>query len=480
MNRKLTWLACALASVLIVAPALIAQTTWVVSDDDDDASSSYTLFGMDDSAFLGVTMEEETEHEEGGARINSVVEGSPAEKAGLQEGDIVIGFGKNTIRGPVGLTKKIRAREPGDEIEITVLRDGRKRSFNVELGERSSYSTQWSYVAPRVLGQLQNMEIPALEFDMEELQDQLKGLNLEGLKGLQNLEGYTLFDNEDWPEALGDFSKSFTFNCEDGECDYSRFFYTTGRPRLGVQLTETTPELREHLGGTEDAGVLVSKVIEDSAAEDAGVEVGDLIVDVDGDEISSTSDLRKALAERDGETFDIEVIRGGRSVQLSVTLEADDEERPTGPRAYRRVPRPTAPAIVAPRIAPMVVPRIAPRVAPQIRERVRLAPAVVEIDATASPVADAVVAPAPPSVVAVPTAPAVALAPVAVTVPTAPAVVVAPLAVTVPTAPAAVVPPGPATLPVPEVHVAPVLVPLPELPAPPSPAVPAQTKDDVI
>jgi len=170
MDRKLTWFASVLALVLIAAPALIAQNTWVVSDDDDDAGSSYALFGMEDSAFLGVTMEEETDHEEGGARITSVVEGSPAEEAGLQEGDIIVGFGKDTIRGPVGLTKKIRDLEAGDEIEITVLRDGRKRSFDVELGKRSAYSTQWSNIAPRVLGQLQNLQVPDIEFDMEALE----------------------------------------------------------------------------------------------------------------------------------------------------------------------------------------------------------------------------------------------------------------------------------------------------------------------
>jgi hypothetical protein len=397
-------------------------------------------------------MEEETEHEEGGARINSVVEGSPADEAGLQEGDIVVGFGKDTIRGPVGLTKKIRELEPGDEIEITVLRDGRKRSFDVELGERSSYSTQWSSVAPLVLGQLQNLQIPDIEFDMGELEDQLAQLG--DLRELRKFNNYSVFG-----EGTG-----YNFQCEDGDCDYGDLFFSPGRARLGVQLTETTPELREHLGGSADAGVLVSKVVKNSAAEDAGVAVGDLIVDVDGDEIADTNDLRRALAEREGDVFDIEVIRDGRSISLSVTLEAEEEDRPTGPRAYRRVPYLTAPAIVAPRIAPMIVPRIAP----QIRQRVRLAPAVVEIDTVAPPIA------------AVPVAPSAVLADVAVASAPVPVVAIAPVAVTVPTASAAVVAPHPVTISVPQIDVVPMLAPLPEMPAAP-PSVPVvPTRDDVI
>jgi len=425
MDRKLTWFASVLALVLIAAPALIAQNTWVVSDDDDDAGSSYALFGMEDSAFLGVTMEEETDHEEGGARITSVVEGSPAEEAGLQEGDIIVGFGKDTIRGPVGLTKKIRDLEAGDEIEITVLRDGRKRSFDVELGKRSAYSTQWSNIAPRVLGQLQNLQVPDIEFDMEALEEQLEGLGQLGELG--KLNNYSFFGNEEWQGKLSELGNGFTYNCEDGDCNYGGLYFSQGRPRLGVQLTETTPELREHLGGSEDAGVLVSKVVKGSAAEDAGIAVGDLIVDVDGDEIASTNDLRRALSEREGEVFEIEVIRGGRSVSLSVTLEAEEDDRPTGPRAYLQVPRPSAPALVAPQVARRLV--------PQIRERVRLAP-------------------------------------VAVTMPAAPALAIAPVAVPVPVGPASVV--------APKLTIAPMLAPLPQVPVAPRPVRVVPIEDDVI
>ena len=322
MHRKLTWLAFTLALALIATPAALPQNTWVVSDDGD--TSSYTLFGSDDSAFLGVTTEEETEHDEGGARITSVVDGSAADDAGLKEGDIVVGFAGEKIRGPVGLTKKIRKREPGDAVQITVLRDGKRRTLDLELGERSK---QWGALAPHVLERLENLEIPDFEFDMENL-----GERLEGLKGIRGLA-------------------PFAEDCEGDDCSFN-FEFFTGRPRLGVQLTETTVELREHLGGSKNAGVLVSKVIEDSAAEDAGIQVGDLIVEVGRTEVSDSNDLRRELAERVGETFDIEVIRDGRPVSLSVTLEEEDEDRPSGPRARFAVPVPVAPVLAVPHAAP--------------------------------------------------------------------------------------------------------------------------------
>jgi len=281
---------------LVIAPVVLAEDLFYVGEgDDQDAPRAYTLFSSaDDSAFLGVTMEEEIEHDEGGAKITSVVDDSPAAKAGLEEGDIVVDFGGDTVRGPVSLTKKIRDREPGDSVRITVLRDGRRKTFDVELGERSM---QWGSaygVAPRILKQLENIQVPNI--DMEELAERLEGLNfqhLEGLEHLEELEGMNFnFDFKNFEDLQGQFRDDFSFKCEDGECLYNNMFFSS-KPRLGVQLTDTTPELREHLGGSRDAGVLVGKVIDDSAAEEAGVEVGDLIVAVGDDEIGSTNHARR-------------------------------------------------------------------------------------------------------------------------------------------------------------------------------------------
>ena len=349
MQSKIIWLACLVA--LVIAP--------VVLGEDQDAPHPYTLFSnTDDSAFLGVTMEEETEHEEGGARITSVVDDSPAAKAGLEEGDIVIGFGGDTVRGPVGLTKKIRGHEPGDSIEVTVLRDGRRKSFDVELGERSTHWRSSYSVAPGVLQRLENIQIPHVDIDMDDLAERL-----EGLQHLKELEGMNLnFDFKSLENLPGQLGEAYSFDCEDGDCTFDNLYSFSTKPRLGVQLTDTTPELREHLGGSRDAGVLVGKVIDDSAAEEAGVEVGDLIVAVGGDEIGSTGDLRRALSQREGETFNIEVIRKGRSRTLSVTIEEQEDDRPSGPRAIHRLAPGLAPTAVAVqrRPAPRRVPAVAP------------------------------------------------------------------------------------------------------------------------
>lgn len=99
------------------------------------------------------------------------------------------------------------------------------------------------------------------------------------------------------------------------------------RGYLGVNLTELTPELREHFGVNEEAGVLVSKVEEGSPAEKAGIKVGDIITSVDGKAAKTSWDIRSHLRGIEQEqAVPVEISRNGRSQTLTahVTL----RERP--------------------------------------------------------------------------------------------------------------------------------------------------------
>ena len=94
---------------------------------------------------------------------------------------------------------------------------------------------------------------------------------------------------------------------------------------LGVQFSEMTSELREHFGVSGDAGVMVSKIVEGGPADQAGVQVGDILTRVDDLEITSGRGLVRAVREREeGETVALEVYRDGRPVTLSATLEEMD------------------------------------------------------------------------------------------------------------------------------------------------------------
>jgi predicted metalloprotease with PDZ domain len=251
------------------------------------ASSGAGLAHPGNRAFLGVGLEEETEYAEGGARITHVVEDSAAARAGLQRGDVIVGIDGRTIRGPVALSREIRSKQPGDPLSIAVVRDGVEQTFDVELGE-----------PPR------RMSLGHGDAHVE------------------------LFECE------GDDCDVSAETCEGEDCrHFNLHFRHSQRPMLGVQLVETTDELRHHLGSPDDRGVLISRVLPGSPAEESGIEVGDLLISVAGEPVEDAGDIRGALRGRYGETFDVEVVREHRPLRLTVTLPQPEDEESYGPRS---------------------------------------------------------------------------------------------------------------------------------------------------
>jgi hypothetical protein len=73
---------------------------------------------------------------EKGVKFADVRAGSPAQKAGLQRGDVLVSFGGASIANLQDFTFQLRSRKAGDVVQVTVLRDGREVTANVTLGTR--------------------------------------------------------------------------------------------------------------------------------------------------------------------------------------------------------------------------------------------------------------------------------------------------------------------------------------------------------
>lgn len=71
--------------------------------------------------------------ESGGMRITGVRDDSPAARAGLQSGDVIVRMGDRTIDDVYSYMYALQAHEPGDVVEVEVLRDGSRRTFTVTL-----------------------------------------------------------------------------------------------------------------------------------------------------------------------------------------------------------------------------------------------------------------------------------------------------------------------------------------------------------
>ncbi|HYC69315.1 Do family serine endopeptidase [Brevundimonas sp.] len=73
-----------------------------------------------------------------GAFVNSVTAGGPADRAGLQAGDIVVGLNGDPVRDSSDLTRRVGNVRPGEPLRLEILRDGRRQTVSARSGTRPS------------------------------------------------------------------------------------------------------------------------------------------------------------------------------------------------------------------------------------------------------------------------------------------------------------------------------------------------------
>jgi S1-C subfamily serine protease len=93
-----------------------------------------------------------------------------------------------------------------------------------------------------------------------------------------------------------------------------------------VQSIDLPPALREHFGAPAEAGVMISHVEAASPAEAAGFELGDVVFEVDGEQVRSTSELDQRVAGAGvGNDVEFQVARAGARLVLEARIEAAAE-----------------------------------------------------------------------------------------------------------------------------------------------------------
>ena len=99
-------------------------------------------YGYVTGGYMGVTVmntDEESAAMYGlptGARIEDVVKGGAADRAGLQSKDIIIALGDHEVRNITDLTRALRHFKAGDSTTVTILRNGREMALDIVLDEK--------------------------------------------------------------------------------------------------------------------------------------------------------------------------------------------------------------------------------------------------------------------------------------------------------------------------------------------------------
>lgn len=95
----------------------------------------------------------------------------------------------------------------------------------------------------------------------------------------------------------------------------------TGRAAIGIQPTDVDPSVQALGGLSVDHGVLITRLVQGGAAQKAGLQQGDVIVQIDNTPITDTSSLQDALlAKNPGDQVKVKVYRGSSQMTFNVTL----------------------------------------------------------------------------------------------------------------------------------------------------------------
>ncbi len=165
-----------------------------------------------------------------GALIGSVMEGEPADKAGLKAGDVVLEVNGNPVADANALLRLISEQKPGTTVKLTVWRNGGTRTLSIKLGERASAAESGG-------GSERRQSAPALGISVRPL-----GADEAAAAGLRSGQGLLVTDVEQGkPGAEAELRKGdiiLTANLKPVRtaADLARIVSDEGKKRGAVML----------------------------------------------------------------------------------------------------------------------------------------------------------------------------------------------------------------------------------------------------
>jgi serine protease Do len=158
----------------------------IMDDLIEDGSVSRGYLGMYTAGELDPTMAEALGLDvASGIIVGQVESDGPADKAGLEEEDIIVGLNDEPVKNWDAFRTKIASFKPKDVVELNILRDGKPRSLEVIIGERPSDQQITMNAAPLDLDEDLGFSVRSLTESLRNelrLSEDLKGVVVQSLK----------------------------------------------------------------------------------------------------------------------------------------------------------------------------------------------------------------------------------------------------------------------------------------------------------
>ena len=195
-----------------------------------------------------------------GVFVESVVAGTPAEKAGIKSGDVILEFDGERVRSVRGFTRLVSETPPQRTVKAVIVRDGSRRTLDVTPESERRTADGVLQIDPGLLPRRAQPILPQLP------------------QGTPRYRGF-----------------------------------------IGVTLESIEGQMADYFGVS--AGALVSAVDLDSPAARAGLKAGDVITVADGQAVKRPSDVSEAVRRtRPGSKLDLKVVRDHKEMTITVDV----------------------------------------------------------------------------------------------------------------------------------------------------------------
>lgn len=290
-TTPLGWLVLSAALFMLATPAVASARAWLGVYTQEVTSDLREALDLPDHGVL----------------VADVVPDSPAARAGLRKGDVILAVDNRNVDSPSELSDVIGNSREGESAAITFVRKGSRRTLAIRLATRPSDERMRSEEdedevappAPPVPGAPHAAPAPPAPRhemrwysdngpDREQIRKQLR----ESMPDLENLGP-------------------------------GMAWRMMGRGRLGVRIQTLNGDMASALGASGTKGALVLEVLDDTPAKKAGLRAGDIITAVEGKKVADADDLTSAIRDESGRVS-LTVVRRGQSR----TVEAELEESP--------------------------------------------------------------------------------------------------------------------------------------------------------
>lgn len=219
--------------------------------------------------------------EERGVELTRVAEDSPAAKAGLKAGDVVLEFNGQRVEGTEQFVRLVRETPVGRVVKLLISRGGSSQTVETAIGKR-----------------------PEMKWSRKDVERDIQGARKE----MERIH----IEIPDMPRALMSWRT----------------------PVLGIEGESLEGQLAGYFGV--ESGVLVRSVLKGTPAEKALLKAGDVILKVDDTKVNTPREISSAVRALNAKkTFPLMVRRNHKDFTLNVTVEDTRGERRFAPR--RRV-----------------------------------------------------------------------------------------------------------------------------------------------